>query len=156
MKGFKVKVIKDVKLHLDNLYFQYLPDKFFKDVYPGDEKTMMSVINSPHYKFLEIYREIGNKIWDCYKDTDYIRLMKFWGRNDKYNRSKVRNLIKIYNSIKSKGLKSRIVVSIRPMYKKFFDEGYEIYHGHHRAAVCCILGHNKVKCRIVKAVKIKQ
>jgi len=155
MKGFKARVIKEMKLSLDDLYIQYVPGRFFREVFPGDEKTMLSIVSSPHYRFLQLYIEVGEGIWEHYDDTDYIHLMEFWGRKDKYNRKKVTNFVKTYNSIKANGLKNPIVVSQTPIYKKFFDDGYEIYHGHHRAAICKILGYKKVECRIVKVKKRK-
>ncbi len=150
------KKIKDIKrkiIDIDKLYFQYIPNEFLKDVYPGGEEDMLSLINSPHYRFLELYNEIGKKIWNNYKETDYIKLMKFWGRDDKYNRQKVAKFIKTYNSIRKRGLQKRIVVLNKPMYKKFFLDGYEIYHGHHRASICKFLEYKKVPCVISVLVK---
>ena len=148
----KIKNIKKKIIDIDNLYFQYIPEKFFKEIYPGDEKGMLRLENCPHYKFLLLYREIGKDIWNCYKDTDYIKLQILWGRDDKYTRKKASMFIKTYKDIKKHGLKKRIVVLDKPMHRQFFINGYEIYHGHHRAAICKVLGFNKVKCMVSKLI----
>jgi hypothetical protein len=146
----KIKDITTKVIDVDKLYFQYIPEKFFKEIYPGDEKQMLSLENCPHYKFLLLYRKIGKAIWKCYRDTDYVKLQRLWGRDDKYSRKKAVTFIKTYKDIKKNGLKKRIVVLDKPMHKQFFVDGYEIYHGHHRAAICKVLGFGKIKCIISK------
>ena len=144
----KIQDIRQEKIFIDDLYFQYIPDEFFREVYLGPEEEMMSLANSPHYRFLSLYQEIGKDIWQCYEETDYVKLMKFWGRSDKYNRNKVRKFIKTYNDIKKNGLKKKINVLESPMYRQFFSKGYEIYHGHHRASICKALEKRSLVCTV--------
>ena len=151
----KIKDIKKKYIEIDRLHFQYIPDEFLKEVYPGPEEEMMNLVNSPHYRFLKLYEKIGTEIWKFYEETDYVKLMKFWGRDDKYNRDKVTKFIKTYKSIRKQGLQKRIILLDKPMYKQFFKEGYEIYHGHHRAVICKFLGIKKVPCTISKLLKCK-
>ena len=148
----KIKDITTKVIDVDKLYFQYIPEKFFKEIYPGDEKDMFSLINSPHYKFLLLYNKIGKDIWECYRDTAYVKLQELWGRDDKTNRKKVVKFIKTYKSVKKYGLKKRIIVLNKPMHKQFFVDGYEIYHGHHRAAICKVLGFSKIKCIVSELI----
>ena len=149
----KIKDIKIKNIDIDRIYFQYIPEKFFKEIYSGDPGEMLSLGNSPHYKLLVLYDKIGKDIWKCYKDTDYVKLQRLWGRSNKYCRKKISKFIKTYKSIRKYGLKKHIVVLDKPMYKQFFIDGYEIYHGHHRAVIYKILGFKKIRCMISRLVK---
>lgn len=138
--------MKTVKVAIVDLHFQYIPEKFFKDLYPGSESDMLKLHNTPHYRFLKLYEELGKDIWDCYEETDYFKLMKRWGRDDKFSRKKIKRLIGNYRSILKDGLQSNITVLNEPLYKKHFNKGYEIWNGHHRAVICCVLGYKNLNC----------
>jgi len=140
--------LKIKKIRIDKLYFQYKPDNFVRDLFPGKEEDMLRVDNSPHFKFAKLYQKIGKNILQEYKYTDYIKLMIAWGRDDKHNLWKVKRFVKTYDSIKSKGFKRHITVVKEPIHKKFFKKGYEISHGHHRAAICSSLGLTRISCQI--------
>ena len=146
----KIKKIKAINIDTNDLYFQYIPEKFFRELYTGKTEDMLSLINTPHYRFLILYEKVGDGIWDQYKDTDYVKLMMRWGRNDKFNKKKVSKFIETYKSIKKKGFQGRISVLNKPINKKNFEHGYEIYHGHHRASICKCLGYRNMPCMIYK------
>jgi len=150
MKSKKPHKIRNAKIPVDELYFQYVPSTFRREFFPGPEESMLRLDNSPHYEFCMLYREIGDQIWKQYKETDYIKLMIAWGRDDKHNRWKVRRFLDTFSSIQKNGIRNRIIVLEKPMYKKFFKRGYEIFHGHHRASSLAALGHSFIPCTISK------
>lgn len=80
-------------------------------------------------------------------------MMKYWGRGEKHNIWKVKRFLNNYNSIKKNGIKNPISVLRRPMHNKALHEGFEIYHGHHRATICFILGYKKIPCVMLKVIK---
>lgn len=144
----RIRTLKVEKIPVSELFFQYEPDSFLREFFPGTDEEMLRVDHSPHFRFAELYGRIGKKILKQYNDTDYIKLMIAWGRNDKHNLWKVKRFMNTYDSIKSKGLKGPISVLDKPLHKKFFKKGYEIFHGHHRAAICLSLGMNVIPCQI--------
>lgn len=146
----KPRKIRNLAIPSNQIYFQYEPGTFLKEFFRGDESQMLRVDNSPHFEFVKLYKDIGKDIWDCYKETRYIRLMIAWGRDDKHNRWKADRFISTYESILKKGLFSRVVVLNEPMYKKFFVNGYEIFHGHHRSAICAVLSIDPIPCTVSK------
>lgn len=149
----KVKKIATCLLSPFDLYFQYEPESFLREFYPGDEATMLRIENTPHYKFLKLYQEIGKDIWNVYNDTDYIKMMIKWGRDDKHNKWKVARFLDTYNDIKKNGLRDTVSVLKDPMHRKSYVNGYEIFHGHHRSAVCCALNYKEISCTICKVLK---
>lgn len=140
--------MKTILADVNSLYFQYVPNEFIKDFYPGDEKNMLSVCNSPHYRFLVLYQKIGSEICNpkIFNETDYIRMMIRWNRDGNHNKWKVNRFIETYESIKQKGLLSSLVITKTPLHYKFFEQGYEICHGHHRSACCLALNIYSISC----------
>ena len=147
MTNRKVTVLKALDISPDDLHFQYFPGRFIREVY-GNDGNMMLVKNSPHYSFLEKYVEIGDAIRSM-KDTNYYKMQHMWGRGDKYITKKINKIIRLYEQIKKNGLKRKVQIVEEPLYERVFDEGYEIYDGHHRAAVCALLRYDVISCEMV-------
>ncbi len=151
----KPKKIQNRDIPSSKIYFQYEPKTFLKEFFPGDESEMLRVSNSPHYEFAKLYMDIGRQILTCYNDTRYVRLMIAWGRDDKHNKWKVGRFLETFDSIKKKGLSSRVIVLSKPLYKQTFGDPrfagrYEIFHGHHRAAICAALNIEPIPCTLSK------
>jgi len=143
-----MKKKQKIQEQIDNLYFQYVPNEFIREFYYGPEDEMLKIKNSPHYRFLLTYQEIGDQILkpENFNQTHYIQLMIAWGRDLKHNTWKTKRFVNTYENIKSKGLNSPITIVRKPLYQKLFKKGYEIYHGHHRAACCLALNYDKITC----------
>ena len=146
-----IKVIKNKDIKLKELHFQYFPSRFIREVY-GSDGNMMLVKNSPHCDFLIQYEKVGKEVYKA--NTNYYKMQKAWGRDERYILKKMKKLTGLYDSIKKNGLKVKVQVLEEPLYKRVFDDGYEIYDGHHRASVCFILGYKKIKCEVI-TVKFK-
>lgn len=150
---YRLKPIKQLSISISKLHFQYVPKEFHKEFYKGSTKDMMKVENSPHYSFIKLYSEIGGKIFKEYNNTDYIKMMKKWGRDDKHNVWKMKRFIDTYTSIKRQGFYGQLSVLEEPLYEKLFEDGFEIYHGHHRSAICLLIGMMDVPCKIFRVCK---
>lgn len=146
--GCKVKFLRNKTISIDKLFFQYTPGRIPEDLFCGTREEMMNVKNTPHFRFVKLYLEIGNKILEKYKETDYCKLMIYWNRTDKHNKWKIKRFIKTINYIKQTKKVNTISVLDKPMHQKMFNDGYEIYHGHHRVAVWAALNHQNIKCKV--------
>ena len=162
MRQHGLKLSQNAIVKLRKLHFQYIEPVFNKKFWPG-EGDCLAVRNSPHVRFLKTYEKVGSN-WDILWKTDYINQMKYWysigykKRNKKFMRRKIQRFISLYCSIKKNGFKQyhRINILKTPLwitrYGKTapFLKGYEIWHGHHRAACCYVLGIHKVPCAIMR------
>lgn len=148
-KNHIINTIRTEDISFDELHFQYFPSRFIREVY-GDDGNMMLVKNSPHCDFLKQYEKIGEEVYK--NNTNYYKMQKGWGRDEKYILKKMKKLVGLYNDIKKDGLKVKIRALEAPLYSKVFDSGYEIYDGHHRASVCCILGYKTIACEVIKVI----
>jgi hypothetical protein len=140
-------------IRLSDLYFQYYPDTFLAEFFTGDTiGEKLSLENTPHYAFAAFCEKKGKKACKEYHNERYIQLMLAWGRDDKHNQWKSKRFFDTFNSIKSKGFQGMITVVRKPVYEDHISDrhGFEIYHGHHRAAICYFLGHKKIKCEFVE------
>lgn len=140
--------IKDIPC--EELHFQYVPGRFNREVYGGNDDDMLLVRHSPHYSFLKEYQRIGRDVLKT--DSDYYKMHSLWNRERRWIEKKMDRFINLYEDIKKNGHRDKIIVVEEPLYEKKFDSGYEIYDGHHRASICAVLGHDKVSCKIVKIV----
>tara|TARA_Y100000310_G_scaffold319489_1_gene374852 strand:+ start:1099 stop:1653 length:555 start_codon:yes stop_codon:yes gene_type:complete len=151
------------KIRVSELHFQYVAPVFNDKFWP---KRDMSVSNSPHVRFLKRYRDVGmdfNALWD----TDYVRIMEYWNsigfhnRDKNFIKGKIRRFLTLYRSMKKHGFlrAHRIQVLKKPFWitryngREKFLKGYEIWHGHHRASCCHILGISKMPCIILEDIK---
>ena len=152
------------KIRVSKLHFQYVAPVFNDKFWP---KRDMSVLNSPHVRFLKKYKDVGMDI-DALWDTDYVRLMEYWGflgfgnnRDKEYIKRKISRFLTLYRGIERHGFrrKHRIQVLKNPFWitrycgKEKFLKGYEIWHGHHRASCCYVLGISNVPCVILEDIK---
>lgn len=146
--GRPYKIIKSATIDLKDIYFQYVPKRFeaaFKTV--PSEKTL-HISQLPHCDLLRKYMK--SKSIDLL-DTDYYKMHESWGRPVGYIQGKITKFITLFESISKNGLKVPILVSKKPMYKKFHN-GCEIYEGHHRASIYFVLGHKSIKSKIIKFI----
>jgi len=127
-----------------------------------------SVENSPHVKFLKLYRKIGKKIFKQLDYTDYCKMFLYWdevkyglgGRNKKYREKKAKRLASVFDSIRKNGYDKKNYIHIlkTPLWvtRGFFGGDNllspEIFHGHHRVACCYVLGIKKIRAYICKDI----
>jgi hypothetical protein len=147
-----VNNIRNDRIAVDELHFQYFPGRFIRDLY-GSDGNMMLVKNSPHYSFLQKYDEIGDDVLKFH--TDYYKMHNAWGRDDRFIHAKTSKFINLYKLIKKDKFNKRIMVVENPLYERVFDSGYEIYDGHHRASIYAFLGQKEIDCQVVNVKIIK-
>ncbi len=120
---------------------QYNPERFhlWKSLHKGPEKESFNMLYSPHYRFL--------------KDSDnkpYYRLQRLYGRNNKWIQDKIEKFIGVFHSIEKEGFKESLMILEKPLVKNIYNDGFEIYEGHHRVACALFLGIKKIPCQVIR------
>ena len=142
----RFKTLEKKKVNLEDLYFQYVPGRFEQAFGNNPSADTLHVSQLPHISLLKKYME--SKSADL-TDSDYYRMHEAWGRNRKWIKSKISRFIKLFESISKNGLKIPITIAKEPLHKKFHN-GYEIFEGHHRAAIYIVLSRRKIEAKIIK------
>ena len=160
-----LKFVRREIIPLQRIHFQYIPPPIFnKQFWHGDGSLLVQ--NSPHVRFLKQYVEIGKnykQLWN----TDYVKLMLYWNslgyhnRTDKFIKSKIDRFTSLYKNMKRHGFteSNRIEVLKQPFWKTRYVDcpdwvvGYEMWHGHHRAACAYFLGMKEIPCNLWKDIK---
>ena len=146
--GF-VRLVKSVdttvyyykNINLCDIKAQYNPERFhfWKSLHEGPEEEALNMLFSPHYRFL---MDRDNKA--------YYQLQRFYGRNNKWIKNKIDKFIGVFESIKNDGFKKQIMLLEKPLVSNDYNNGLEIFEGHHRVACCLVLGIRKIPCQIIR------
>lgn len=141
IKTVDTKDFKEQNVYLDKIKAQYNPERFhlWKSLHDGPEKEVLNMFYSPHYKFL--------------KDRDdrtYYKLQRLYGRDNKWIKAKVNKFLSVLESIKKEGFKESIVILETPLVKNRYNNGFEIFEGHHRISCSIFLGIKEVPCQIIR------
>jgi hypothetical protein len=161
MKHFKTelkkidKMNKEIKIiQLDKIYAQYNPDRFkqLKSVFDKDEldNNILNMKYSPHFDFLN--NIIGQKnIFEKLIGLKYYEMQKKYGRNKRWIYQKVTKFIILYNDIKLNGydMDKKIIVLNKPLIQNKYNNGFELFEGHHRLSCLLHLGYNEIECLFV-------
>lgn len=151
LKNIDVNNYKEINIDINQIKAQYNPDrfKFWKSLHKGPENEVLSMIYSPHYRLLKQYVEQNKNVKNIEK-TDYYKLQKLYGRNHKWIVNKINSFINLYNNILNEGYKNKIIVLDKSLVENQYNNGYEIFEGHHRVACCLILNMKKIRCKFIK------
>jgi len=116
---------------------QYNPDRF--NAWKSVVGKTLDIDKSPHWYFLN-----GNYY-------PYERLQKLYGRNDVWVINKVLKFEKLIDDILQNGIKDPPIVLESPIVENEYNDGLEIWEGHHRLAIASYYRlETKVNiCRIV-------
>jgi hypothetical protein len=120
---------------------QYNPERFhlWKSLHKGPEKEALNMIYSPHYRFLK------NR-----KDKSYRQLQRLYGRNNRWIDDKIKKFLGVFESIKNEGFKESIMIVERSLVTNKYNDGFEIFEGHHRIACALVLNIKEIPCQIIK------
>jgi len=131
----------DKMLNPKKLSAQYNPERFhlWKSLHKGPEKESFNMLYSPHYRFLKY---INNRA--------YRQLQKLYGRNDKWIEDKIEKFLGVFHSIRDEGFKESLMILEKPLVKNIYNDGFEIYEGHHRVACALFLGIKKIPCQVIR------
>lgn len=129
----------EILVDINQIKAQYNPDrfKFWKSLHEGPEEEVLNMLCSPHYKLL-----MGD-------DRAYYKMQKLYGRNDKWIKKKATAFLDLYSSICEGGVREKIIVLNKPLVKNKYNDGFEIYEGHHRIACCLVLGMKEILCKVI-------
>lgn len=147
IKKVDIKNYVELTININKIKAQYNPDRFeyWKSIHTGPNNEVLNMFYSSHYRFLNQYlkKEINNT-----EDTAYYKLQKLYGRKDKWIRNKIDKFIWLFESIKKDGCKENIIILKNPLVKNIYNNGFEIFEGHHRYACFAILKIKKIKCKV--------
>ncbi|MHA1233209.1 MAG: hypothetical protein ACTSPQ_21510 [Candidatus Helarchaeota archaeon] len=120
---------------------QYNPERFhlWKSLHKGPEIEALNMIFSPHYRFLKDQ-----------SDKSYYKLQRMYGRNNKWIQEKIKKFLDVFESMKTEGLKKNVVIVEKPLIKNKYNQGFEIFEGHHRIACALVLKMELIQCEIIR------
>lgn len=120
---------------------QYNPERFqlWMSLHNGPKKRLLNMIYSPHYRFLK-----DNN------DKSYHELQRLYGRKSRWIDNKVEKFLGVFSSIKNDGFKESIMILEKPLVSNKYNDGFEIFEGHHRVACCLILGIQEIPCQVIR------
>lgn len=129
------------EIELSNIKAQYNPERFhlWKSLHKGPEMEALNMLYSPHYRFL---KDRNDKV--------YYRLQRLYGRNDRWIKEKIKKFLGVLESMRKNGVTERIVIVERPLVANKYNEGFEIFEGHHRVACALILVMKRISCQIIR------
>lgn len=119
---------------------QYNPERFhlWESLHKGPKKEALNMIYSPHYRFLRDHEEA------------YWQLQRYYGRNNKWIKTKIEKFIGVFENIKKEGFTENVSALEIPLVKNKYNKSLEIYEGHHRVACALVLGIEKIPCEIIR------
>lgn len=120
---------------------QYNPERFhlWKSLHKGPEKESFNMMYSPHYRFLK------NR-----EDKSYYKLQRLYGRDNKWINDKIKKFLEVFDSIKNEGFKEHLMILEKPLVKNIYNDGFEIFEGHHRIACALVLNIKEIPCQIIR------
>ncbi len=123
---------------------QYNPERFhlWKSLHKGPDKEELNMIYSPHYRFLM------NR-----KDKSYHQLQRLYGRNNKWIDNKVKKFLGVFKGIKNEGFTESIMVVEKALIVNKYNDGFEIFEGHHRVACALVLNIKEIPCQVIRRRK---
>lgn len=127
-------------ISIDRIKAQYNPDRFmfWKSLYEGPKGEVLNMIYSPHCRLLR-----G-------KGVAYYKMHQLYGKNDRWIRDKIKKFINLFEEIKKDGgYRNNIIILKEPLVKNKYNNGFEIFEGHHRVACCLVLGVKEINCKII-------
>ena len=139
-------------LAVEKLHVQYNPQRFwqYKSLHRSQEDAVLDMSASPHCRMLQDYEKNKKKFLSNMTRNDYYRMQRLFGKSHKAAVSKVTRFVELYESIRTEGFTSEITVVTEPVIANEYNNGFEIYTGHHRVACCINLGFKSVPSRIME------
>ncbi len=150
IKSLGLRVIR-----LNAVKAQYNPYRFkyWEDLHEGPPEKVLDIVYSPHVRLLRDYEE-KKDVLDT--TTAYYQMQQRYRKEHKWIIQKIRGFIKLYNALKKSpifGEDSHISVIQKPIRKNPYNEGFEVFEGHHRIACLCKIGIEEIPVIILKVVK---
>lgn len=128
-------------ISINRIKAQYNPDRFnfWKSLHEGSEEEVLNMIYSPHCRFLKD------------KGVAYYKMHQLYGKNDRWIRDKIKKFINLFEEIKKDGgYRNNIIILKEPLVKNEYNNGFEIFEGHHRVACCLVLGVKEILCKVIR------
>jgi len=124
----------------EKLKAQYNPERFhmWKSLHNGPKGEELNMLYSPHYRFLRGHEEA------------YWKLQRMYGRNNKWIKTKIKKFVGVFENIKKEGFIENLFALEMPLVVNNYNEGFEIYEGHHRVSIALFLGLDVIPCEIIR------
>jgi hypothetical protein len=122
---------------------QYNPERFhmWKSLHNGPPDKVLDMKYSPHYRFLRGHEEA------------YWQLQRKFGRNNKWIKQKIKKFRGVYDNILKEGFHENISALETPLVENKYNQGLEIYEGHHRVSIALVLGLDVIPCEVIRRKK---
>jgi len=141
-----VKTVDTSNFYVDDIQLyriraQYNPERFhlWKSLHKGPEIEALNMIFSPHYRFLKDQ-----------SDKSYYKLQRMYGRNNKWIQEKIKKFLGVFESMKTEGIRKNVMIVEEPLIKNKYNQGFEIFEGHHRIACALVLEIESIQCEIIR------
>jgi hypothetical protein len=137
------------EISIDDVKAQYNPKRFksWLSLHSGPYLEALNMSYSPHYRFLKQY-SLGEEF--DYLKTPYYELQRLYGRKYHWILKKINKFLDMFEHIKSGKEVDLVQVVSRPFISNKFNQGIEIFEGHHRVACYLVLGVNKILCQEIQ------
>lgn len=132
-------------IDIDKIKCQYSPTriKLWASLMGTRDKDILNIENSPHVNFLLNLDKLNKNNTTTYK---YYKMHKINGKDHFWILDKINKFIELFNNIKNNGFNGNIEILKKPIYKNDYNDGYEIWKGHHRLSCCHVLNIKKIEC----------
>ncbi len=84
------------------------------------------------------------------KDKSYRQLQRLYGRNNRWIDDKIKKFLDVFESIKNEGFKESIMIVERSLVTNKYNDGFEIFEGHHRVGCALVLNMKEIPCQIIR------
>jgi hypothetical protein len=153
-ENVKLVNIEILPVEIDKIHCQYNYDRFklYREVVRKgcNYNEILNISESPHCDLLRNYIDNKEKVFDNIKKSMYYRMHKLYGKNHKWTINKIKTFFNLYEDIKKRGFIGEIVLINKPVVENKYNDGYEIYEGHHRTSCCYMLGLDTVNSQLVR------
>lgn len=135
---YHYQMIEPIKLKA-----QHNPERFhmWVSLHKGPPGEEFNMLYSPHYRFLK-----GD-------EEPYWKLQRMYGRKNKWIENKINKFVAVSKSISKEGFITNVSALETPLVKNEYNEGMEIFEGHHRVACALVLGVGAIPCEIIRRKK---
>lgn len=145
----KVNTIGIETICIDSIFAQYNPNRFkILNRFLDSRYPKLSILSMPHYALLDYYVNNGlTKTLATLDASPYGMMQVKYGKRIDWARNKVSTFISMFEDFKDKKIIEGLpiiseftelpVIAEKPLFDNPYNDGCEIYEGHHRLA--CLL-----------------
>lgn len=152
--------IKPVGIHvvdIDSVKAQYNPYRFkhWQALHEGPNDKVLDIVYSPHVRLLAQYEQ-NEDLWKFIAKTAYYSMQQRYGRGHTWIVDKIKKFISIYEELRVNPQLTKeqsISVVETPIRENPYNDGYEVFEGHHRIACFCYMSISEIPVQVLRVIK---